>query len=154
MGTGALDDNQMQTERINEFIEKGWLKKRSVNATKEMFKMEILRRHDISCKWNADMGDTTDTDSLNTMSTDRSSTKPSTRGNITQLKKSLDEIEGKCPLKFISEKAWLEREIGRVLNCIEAFMDETRKENEQNGDHLRKNHKLLMRLTHGERDLI
>jgi hypothetical protein len=57
MGTGALDDNQMQTERINEFIEKGWLKKRSVNATKEMFKMEILRRHDILCKWNADMGD-------------------------------------------------------------------------------------------------
>jgi hypothetical protein len=102
MGTGALDDNQMQTERIIEFIEKGWLKKRSVNATKEMFKMEILRRHDILCKWNADMGDTTDTDSLNTMSTDRSSKKPSTRGNITQLKKSLDEIGGKCPLKFIS----------------------------------------------------
>ena len=153
MGTGALDDNQMQTERINEFIEKGWLKKRSVNASKEMFKKEILRRHDILCMWSFMQGET-DTDSLTTMSTDRSSKKPSTRGNITQLKKSLDEIEGKCPLKFISEKAWLEREIGRVLNCIEAFMDETRKEKEQNGDHLRKNHKLLMRLTHGKPDLI
>lgn len=116
--------------------------------------MEILRHHDILCMWISDMGDTTDNDSLNTMSTGRSLKKPSTTGNITQLKKSMDDIEGKCPLKFQSEKAWLEREIGRVLTCVENIMDETRKEKEQNGDHLRKNHKLLMRLTHGEQDLI
>ena len=71
-------------------------------------------------------------------------------GNITQLQRSMDEIEGKCPLKFQSEKVWLEREIGRVLDFVENIMDETRKEKDQNGEYLRKNHKLLMRLTHGE----
>jgi uncharacterized protein YacL (UPF0231 family) len=71
-------------------------------------------------------------------------------GNIVQLKKSMDEIGGKCPLKFRSKKEWLEQEIGNVLDYIENFMDETRKKQEQAGDFLRKNHKILMQLTHGE----
>jgi hypothetical protein len=102
MATGALADNQIQLERINQFCKKGWLKKRSLNAMKEMFKKEILRRHDILILSMFDNG-TSDTDSLNTESTGRSK-KPSTTGNIAQLKKSTDEIGGKCPLKFQSEK--------------------------------------------------
>ncbi len=86
---------------------------------------------------------------MNTESMGRS-TKPSTMGNIVRLKKSMDEIRGKCPVKFKSKKAWLEQEIGNLLGYIENFMDKTRKEKEQNGDYLHKNHKLLMRLTQGE----
>ncbi len=71
-------------------------------------------------------------------------------GNIAQLKTSMDEIGGKCPLKSQSKKAWLEQEIGSVLNFIENFMDKTCREKEQNGDYLCKNHKLLMQLTHSE----
>ncbi len=56
MATGALVDNKMQTERINAFIEKSWLKRGSVNLTKEMFKKEILRRHDILCLWSVEEG--------------------------------------------------------------------------------------------------
>ena len=62
----------------------------------------------------------------------------------------MDEIEGKCPLRFQTEKLWLEQEIEMVLDSVENIMDETRKEKEQNGDYLRKHHKLSMRLTHGE----
>ena len=49
MATRALADNKMQTKRINDFIEKVWLKRRSVNSTKEMLKKEIFRRHDVLC---------------------------------------------------------------------------------------------------------
>jgi hypothetical protein len=148
MATGTLADIQIQLERINQFCKKGWLKKRSLNLTKEMFKKEILHCHDILILSMFDNG-TSDTDSLNTESTGRSK-KPSTMGNIVQLKKSMDEIGGKCPLKFRSKKEWLEQEIGNVLDYIENFMDETRKKQEQAGDFLRKNHKILMQLTHGE----
>jgi hypothetical protein len=37
-----------------------------------------------------------------------------------------------------------------VLDYIENFMDETRKKQEQAGDYLCKNHKMLVRHTHGE----
>jgi hypothetical protein len=148
MATGALADNQIQLERINQFCKKGWLKKRSLNAMKEMFKKEILHCHIILILSMFDNG-TSDTDSLNTESAGRSK-KPSTTGNIAQLKKSMDEIGGKSPLKFQSKKEWLEREIGNVLDYIENFMDETRKKQEQAGDFLCKNHKMLMQLTHGE----
>jgi hypothetical protein len=76
-----------RVERINEFIEKGWLMRVSVNSTKEMFKKEILRRHDILCLWSIEEG-TVDNDSLNIESTGRSSKKPSTTSNIMQLKRS------------------------------------------------------------------
>jgi hypothetical protein len=148
MATGALADNQIQLERINEFCKKGWLKKRSLNFMKEMFKKEILCHHDILILSMFD-NSTSDTDSLNTESMGRSK-KPSTTGNIAQLKKSMDEIRGKCPLKFQSKKEWLEREIGNVLDYIENLMDETCKKQEQPGDYLCKNHKMLMRLTHSE----
>ena len=120
-----------------------------MNSTKKMFKKEILRRDDILCLWSIEE-DTTNTDSLNTESTSRSSKKPSMMCNITQLKRSMGEIKGKFPLKFHSEKVWLEREIERALDFVENIIDETHTEKEQNGDYLHKNHKLLMWLTHGE----
>jgi hypothetical protein len=77
---------------------------------------------------------TTDNDSLNTESTGRSSKKPSMTGNIAQLKKLMDETKGKCPLKFQSKKTSLKQEFGRVLDCIENFIDKSQKEKEQEGD--------------------
>ncbi len=68
MATGTLADNEIQLEHIDEFGKKGWLKKRSLNLTKEMFKKEILHRHDVLILSMIDNG-TSDTDSLNTEST-------------------------------------------------------------------------------------
>jgi hypothetical protein len=46
--------------------------------------------------------------------------------------------------------AWIEAEIGRTLDGIKNFMEETQTEKEQKGDFLRKHQKLIMWLTHSE----
>jgi hypothetical protein len=51
MGMGALTDAQLQKQRIDKFVRKGWLKKRSVNVTRAMFQKEILRCWDV---WSMD----------------------------------------------------------------------------------------------------
>jgi hypothetical protein len=43
MATGPLTDDQLQTKRMVEFSQKGWLKKTSINVSKVMYQKEILR---------------------------------------------------------------------------------------------------------------
>jgi hypothetical protein len=64
MATGTLADNEIQMVRIDEFCKKGWLKKRSLNSTKNMFKKEILHCHDVLILSMIDNG-TSDSDSMN-----------------------------------------------------------------------------------------
>jgi hypothetical protein len=60
MANGALMDDQLQTQRIDEFSRKGWLKKTSINESKVIYQKEILHCWEI---WS--MGNSaTDEDSL------------------------------------------------------------------------------------------
>ena len=60
MATGTLTDDQLQTQRIDEFSQKGWLKKTSINESKVIYQKEILHCWEI---WS--MGNSaTDEDSL------------------------------------------------------------------------------------------
>ena len=150
MATGALTDDRLQTKRMDEFSQKRWLKKTSINMSKVMYQKEILRHWEIR---SMDNSATPDEDSLlqDGESIGRSSRKPSMSGNIMHLKNSMREITGKNSLKFKSEKSWVEAEIGRTLDSIQSYMEETQTVTlHNNGDFMRKHQKLIMRLIHGE----
>jgi hypothetical protein len=150
MATGTLMDDQLQMKRMDEFSQKEWLKKTSINVSKVMYQKEILHCWEIR---SMDDSATTDEDSSlqDGESADRSSKKPSTSGNIMHLKNSMREITGKNSLKFKSKKSWVEAEIGRTLDSIQSYMEETQTVKlHNNGDFMRKHQKLIMRLIHGE----
>jgi hypothetical protein len=50
------------------------------------------------------------------------------------LKNSMRENTGKNSLKFKSENFWVEAEIGRTLDNIQSYMEETQTEKLHNGD--------------------
>jgi hypothetical protein len=101
------------------------------------------------CVWeirSMDDSATTDEDSSlqDGESVGRSSKKPSTSGNIMHLKNSMRVITGKNSLKFNSKKSWVEVEIGRTLDSIQSYMEETQTEKLHKGDFMRKHQKLIM----------
>jgi hypothetical protein len=57
------------------------------------------------------------------------------------LKNLMREIIGKNSLKFKSKKSWVEAEIGRTLDSIQSYMEETQMEKLHNGDFMRKHQK-------------
>jgi hypothetical protein len=122
---------------MNEFSQKGWLKKTSINVSKVMYQKEIL------CCWeiqSMDNSATTDEDSLlqDGKGVGRSSKKPSTSGNIMHLKNLMREVTGKNSLKLKSNKSLVEAEIGRTPDIIQNYMDKTQTEKLYNGDFLHK----------------
>jgi hypothetical protein len=54
-------DDQLQMKRMDEFSQKGWLKKTSINLLKVMYQKEILHCWEI---WSMDNSATTDEDGL------------------------------------------------------------------------------------------
>jgi hypothetical protein len=66
------------------------------------------------------------------------------------LKNFMREITRKNSLKFKPKKSWVEAEIGRTLDSIQSYMEETQMEELHNGDFMCKCQKLIMRLIHGE----
>ena len=66
------------------------------------------------------------------------------------LKNLMREIIGKNSLKFKSKKSWVEAEIGRTLDSIQSYMEETQMEKLHNSGFMRNHQKSIMQLIHGE----
>jgi hypothetical protein len=61
MATGTLTNDQLQTQRIDEFSQKGWLKETSINVSKVTYQKEILHCWEI---WTMDNSATEEDSSL------------------------------------------------------------------------------------------
>ena len=128
MGTGQLSDTETHNDRIQDFVDKKWISQSEAKVTNGLLKLEILRRFDIDKEF-----------------TEETLKKPSTSGNATALTNKLSEH----PL-YNCDKKWITKKIGSVLDSIQAAQEEESILKMRQGEHMRNETILRIRLTHGK----
>ena len=139
MAIGELSDDDVQLATMNEYVKKGWLLKTQIKVSNQILKDELMRRHSIDEEINDD---------------GERKKRPILSGTQIALTDRLasvsDDDKQTFPLKYKTERKWVKMKIGSVLVSIKI---EKRKEEEKkmkNGDHLKNETHLKMRLIHGE----
>ena len=102
MSTGGLDNDEIQLTRIEEYVKKGYLGAREIRPTNDMLKHEITRRWEIE----------------NELQDGPKAKKPPLSGKADKLvdrlsNASRDLSSATYPLKYKSEKQWLEKKIDK-----------------------------------------
>ena len=152
MAEGALTDGEMQMSRLDEYVNKKWIKKSNIKTTVVLMGKEILRRHEVKTKFPFDDIEFFDVDSdMTDVINDederaRFLKRPASTGSVTTLK---EIMKGRCKLNFKTEKVWIANKIDEVLNAIKAYHDRQELARHRSGENLNASKHTLLRLIEG-----
>lgn len=137
MGTGALTDEELQLDRMDEYATKKLIPKRkAIKVSQQQLKNEITRRWEIAC----------------IMNDDPPKKKPALSGNIKALQSKLanasDDGTVTYPLEYESEKRFIKKQINKILCVIQADHEAAEEAKMENGEHLRPETIMRMRVIH------
>ena len=154
MAQGALTAGEMQQSRLDDYVERKWIKKSQIKTTVPLMGKEILRRHEIKTKFPFDDTEYFDADlditdaSNNEDARAKFLKRPASTGSVSALK---EVMEYRCKLHFKTEKKWIVDKIDEVLNlnAVKAYHDQQQLARHQSGENLNASKHTLLRLIAG-----
>jgi hypothetical protein len=162
MAEGALDNNETQQTRIDEFVTKKLIPKTSTDPTRDMLATEVTRRYNVNKQFTA-WGSieefpsaSSDPDMMSAVTDNPEEQekfwqKPPTSGNKPVLRALMSGESAKrsCKLRWKTEIDWIRNKIIETLDAIQGFYEQQAVTRHESGELLNPNKNMCMRLTQG-----